>query len=63
NSAYINEKVGFHLQNALLDKPTEDGLLVMLSHIGLMRDPRASKDMIPDEVWELMLPNQQIAAL
>ncbi|KAK4101194.1 hypothetical protein N658DRAFT_496494 [Parathielavia hyrcaniae] len=40
NSAYINEKVGFHLQNAFLDEPTEDSLLAMLSHIGLMRDPQ-----------------------
>lgn len=29
----------------------------MLSHIGLMRDPRASKDMVPDEVWELLPPD------
>jgi len=63
NSAYINEKVGFHLQNAFLDEPTEDSLLAMLSHIGLMRDPRASKDMVPDEVWELMPPDPQVAAL
>ncbi|KAK4198138.1 hypothetical protein QBC40DRAFT_230740 [Triangularia verruculosa] len=63
NSAYINEKVGFHLQNAFLNKPTEDSLLGMLSHIGLMRDPRASKDMVPDEVWEMMPPDSEIAAL
>ena len=63
NSAYINEKVGFHLQNAFLDEPTEDSLLGMLSHIGLMRDPRASKDMVPDEVWEMMPPDPEIAAL
>ncbi|KAK4158599.1 FluG domain-containing protein [Cladorrhinum sp. PSN259] len=63
NNAYINEKVGFHLQNAFLDEPTEDSLLGMLSHIGLMRDPRASKDMVPDEVWEMMPPDPEIAAL
>ena len=63
NSAYINENVGFHLQNAFLDEPTEDSLLAMLSHIGLMRDPRASKDMVPDEVWELMPPDPEIEAL
>ncbi|KAJ4307350.1 hypothetical protein N0V88_000734 [Collariella sp. IMI 366227] len=63
NSVYINEKVGFHLQNAFLDKPTEDSLLAMLSHIGLMRDPRASKDIVPDEVWEMMPPDPQLAAL
>ncbi|KAK3898542.1 hypothetical protein C8A05DRAFT_47176 [Staphylotrichum tortipilum] len=63
NSAYINEKVKFHLQNAFLEEPTEDSLLAMLSHIGLMRDPRASKDMVPDEVWEMMPPDPKIEAL
>lgn len=63
NNAYINEKVGFHLQNAFLDEPTKDSLLTMLSHIGLIRDPRASKDMVPDEVWELMPPDLKIEAL
>ncbi|KAH8762061.1 hypothetical protein F5883DRAFT_677840 [Diaporthe sp. PMI_573] len=60
NSAYINEKVKFHLQNAFLDEPTEDSLLAMFSHIGLMRDPRASQDMVPDAVWEAMPPDPAI---
>jgi hypothetical protein len=63
NSAYINEKIGFHLQNAFLDEPTEDSLLKMLSHIGHMRDPRARRDIVPDEVWEMMLPDLKIEAL
>jgi hypothetical protein len=62
NSAYINEKVQFHLQNAFLGEPTEDSLIGMLSHIVLMRDPRASKDMVPDEVWENMPPDPEIVA-
>ncbi|OXV05933.1 hypothetical protein Egran_06299 [Elaphomyces granulatus] len=63
NSAYINEKVEFHLQNAFLEEPTEDGLIGMLSHIGLMRDPRASKNMVPDEVWENMPADPDIVEL
>ncbi|KAL2133499.1 hypothetical protein VTI74DRAFT_2264 [Chaetomium olivicolor] len=63
NSAYINEKVGFHLQNAFLDESTEDSLLGMLSYIGLMRDLRASKDIVPDEVWKMMPPDLEIEAL
>jgi hypothetical protein len=63
NSAYINEKVEFHLQNAFLEEPTEDGLIGMLSHIGLMRDPRASKNMVPDEVWENMPVDPEIVEL
>ncbi|KAL2192735.1 hypothetical protein P885DRAFT_64675 [Corynascus similis CBS 632.67] len=35
----------------------------MLSHIGLMRNPRASKDMVPDEIWELMPPDPKLEAL
>jgi len=63
NSAYINEKVEFHLQNAFLEEPTEDGLIGMLSHIGLMRDSRASKNMVPDEVWENMPADPEIVEL
>ncbi|AEO61012.1 hypothetical protein MYCTH_2310784 [Thermothelomyces thermophilus ATCC 42464] len=63
NNAYINEKITFHLQNAFLEEPTEDSLLKMLSHIGHMRDPRARKDMVPNEVWEMMPPNPEIEAL
>ncbi|KAK4096626.1 hypothetical protein N658DRAFT_501359 [Parathielavia hyrcaniae] len=63
NSAYINEKVGFHLQNAFLEEPTEDSLLAMLSHIGHMRDPRARRDMVPDQVWDMMPPDSEIEAL
>ena len=46
-----------------LDEPTEDKLLAMFSYIGLIRDPRASKDMVPDEVWELIPPDPEIEAL
>jgi hypothetical protein len=63
NSAYINEKVQFHLQNAVLDEPTEDSLIGMLSHISVMCDPRARKDMVPDEVWAEMPPDPEILAL
>ncbi|KAK4119899.1 hypothetical protein N657DRAFT_649680 [Parathielavia appendiculata] len=63
SSAYINEKVGFHLQNAFLEEPTEDSLLAMLSHIGHMRDPRTRRDMVPDQVWDKMPPGPEIEAL
>lgn len=62
NSVYINEKVGFHLQNVFLDELTEDNLLGMLSHIGVIREPRTSKDMVPDKVWEMMPPDPDIEA-
>ena len=63
NSAYINEEVEFHRQNAYLDEPTEDALIGMLSHINVMRDPRATKDMVPDEIWDSLEPDPEIVAL
>ncbi|KAI6777633.1 uncharacterized protein J7T54_002767 [Emericellopsis cladophorae] len=63
NSAYINEKVEFHLQNAFLDEPMEDGLIKFFTHISIMRDPRASYDMVPEEVWRTLPPDPDIAAL
>ncbi|KAB5572213.1 hypothetical protein GE09DRAFT_1054369 [Coniochaeta sp. 2T2.1] len=55
--------VYLHLQNAVLDEPTEDSLIGMLSHIGLMRDPPARKNMVPYEVWAKMPPDPEILAL
>ncbi len=46
-----------------MEEPTEDSLLTILSHIGLMRDPRTSKDIVPDEVWEIIPPDPKIEAL
>jgi hypothetical protein len=63
NSAYINEKVQFHLQNAFLDEPTEDGLIKLFTHISLTRDPRASKNMVPAEVWRDLPPDPEIIQL
>ena len=57
NSAYINEKVEFHLQNAFLDEPMEDGLIKFFTHISIMRDPRASYDTVPDEVLNSLAPD------
>ena len=43
NSAYINEHVEFHFQNAYV-------LVAMLSHIDVMRDQRATSKMVPKEI-------------
>ncbi|OAA63258.1 hypothetical protein SPI_03421 [Niveomyces insectorum RCEF 264] len=63
NSAYINEKVTFHLQNAVLDEPYEDALIRMLSYMSAIRNPRASSDMVPDEVWRDLPPDPEIVRL
>ncbi|KAK3935373.1 hypothetical protein QBC46DRAFT_453549 [Diplogelasinospora grovesii] len=63
NSAYINAKVKFHLQNAVLHEPHEDALIEMLTHISVTRDPRAGRDIVPDEVWREMPPDPEIVEL
>jgi hypothetical protein len=57
NSIYINEKVEFDQQNAVLDEPMEDGLIKFLTYTSIMRDPRASYDMLSDEVLDSLPPD------
>ncbi|KAI1305758.1 hypothetical protein F5Y03DRAFT_384421 [Xylaria venustula] len=63
NSAYINAKVKYHLQNAVIHEPQEDALIEMLTHISVTRDPRAGRDIVPDEVWRDMPPDPEIVKL
>ena len=39
NEAYVNERVRFHVQNAFLERPSEDGLLKAFAHMSLTCDP------------------------
>ncbi len=63
NKAYINAKVKFHLQNAVLHEPHEDALLTMLTHISVTRDPRARRNMVPAEVWRDLPPDREVVDL
>ncbi|KJZ71090.1 hypothetical protein HIM_09509 [Hirsutella minnesotensis 3608] len=63
NSAYINEKVGFHLERVVADEPTEDCLLDLFTHMSLMRDPQARQNMVPDEVWRNLPEDPEIMDL
>ena len=49
NGAYINERVRFDVLSAVLERPSADGILRMLTHMSLMRDPRAPVH-VPDDV-------------
>jgi len=60
--AYINEIAEFHLQNAFLEEETEDKLFKMFAHVSLTRDPRATRDMVPKEIWDNLPPDPGIAA-
>lgn len=63
NSAYINENLEFSVQDAVLDEPLEGQLISMLTHVGVARDPRACKDMVPEDVWNNLPPDSEIEAL
>ena len=62
NGAYINERVRFDVLSAVLERPSADGVLRMLTHMSLMRDPRAPVH-VPNDVLAALPPNQDIIAL
>ena len=61
--AYLNQAVEFDIQNTVLGLPTQDRLIKMLTRINLTRDPRAKRDMVPDEIWRDMPPDPEIVKL
>lgn len=61
--AYLNQIANFDLQNAFLEEETEDQLFRLFAHVGLTRDPRAIRDMVPAEVWEELQPDPEITTL
>ncbi|KID97353.1 FluG domain-containing protein, partial [Metarhizium majus ARSEF 297] len=62
-SAYLNEIARFDLQNAFLEEEKQDQLFRMFAHVSLTRDPRATRDMVPDEVWAQVPPDPDIMEL
>ncbi|EWZ27959.1 hypothetical protein FPRO04_13078 [Fusarium proliferatum] len=62
-SAYLNEIANFDLQNAFLEEEKESQLFRLFAHVSLMRDPRATADMVPDEVWANLAPDPEIVEL
>ncbi|OAQ59732.1 FluG domain-containing protein [Pochonia chlamydosporia 170] len=62
-SAYLNEIANFDLQNAFLEEPKQDQLFRMFAHVSLTRDPRATRDMVPEEVWAQVPPDPEIMGL
>ncbi|KAI6080814.1 FluG domain-containing protein [Hypoxylon rubiginosum] len=63
NSAYINEKVQFDIQNAVLEEPSDAGLIRLFTHMSMTRDPRAAKNMVPDELWHILPADPEIEEL
>jgi len=61
--SYLNHSVEFDIQNTVLGQPTQDRLIKMLTHVSLMRDPRATQNMVPDEVWANLPPDPEVVRL
>ncbi|XP_044716549.1 FluG domain-containing protein [Hirsutella rhossiliensis] len=62
-SAYLNEIARFDIQNAFLEEEKQNELFRMFAHVSLTRDPRAVRDMVPDEVWANTPPDPEIVVL
>ena len=62
NRSYINKRVPFDVQFAVLERPSADGVLRILMHISLIRDPRALIH-VPDDVLTPLLPDLDITIL
>ena len=60
--SYINEKVRFIVQDAVLDQPTDAGFLRAFTHMSLTCDPRAPVD-VPEEVMKALPPDPEITEL
>ncbi|KAK1973409.1 FluG domain-containing protein [Colletotrichum cereale] len=63
HGAYLNENVQFDLQNTFLEEQTEDQMYKVFAHVSLTRDPRATRDMVPKQVWENLPPDPEITEL
>jgi hypothetical protein len=61
--AYLDQIANFDLQNAFLEEEMKDQLFRVFAHVGLTRDPRATRDMVPAEVWANLPPDPEITAL
>ncbi|KAN0133029.1 Protein of unknown function (DUF3435) domain containing protein [Lactarius tabidus] len=61
--AYLSAHMKLDMQSAVLGEPPKTAVLNMLSHVGHSRDPHASSDMVPDDVWALLPPDPAIEAL
>ena len=60
--SYINKKVRFIIQDAVLDQPTDAGFLRAFTHMSLICDPCAPVN-VPREVMEALPPDLEITEL
>ena len=62
-SAYLNKNANFDIQNAFLEEEKKSQLFRLFAHVSLTRDPRATADIVPDEVWANLAPDPEITEL
>ena len=62
NRSYINERVRFDVQSAVLERPSVDGVLRILIYMSLIRDPCAPIYIL-DDVLATLAPDLDITAL
>jgi hypothetical protein len=60
--SYINKKVRFIVQDAVLDQLTDAGFLRAFTHMSLTCDLRALVD-VPEEVMKALPPDPEITEL
>ncbi|KAH7124543.1 FluG domain-containing protein [Dactylonectria macrodidyma] len=63
HQTYLNEIVNFDIQNAFLEEEKKTQLFRMFAYVSLTRDPRATADMVPPEVWDNVEPDPEIVEL
>jgi hypothetical protein len=62
NGAYINEIVEFDVLSTILKRLSVDSILRILTHMSLIRNPRALVD-VPNNVLIVLSPNPAIVKL
>jgi hypothetical protein len=62
NRAYINKQVLFDILSAVLERPSADSILCILTYISFIQDP-CIPIYIPDNILAVFLPDPDITAL
>jgi hypothetical protein len=58
-TAYLNQRVGFDVQNAVLEDPIDDGLTRAFTHMSIRCNPQAPM-VVPREVAEMLPPDPTV---
>jgi hypothetical protein len=62
NTSYLNQRVRFDIQSAVMEQPSVDGLTCAFTHMSIRCDPRAPKD-VPKHIRRALPPDQKILEL